>query len=370
MEQAVLYKRLRSEFTGLQKQLATAGLGSFRGPTPTAGEETGNPRGIDEDKLWSALRGAVDEDKLWSLLESAIKQSDLPAILGPIQDEGIPALALLHFVSQSKTKSLLEALLDKDGILPVLDLVKSSGIPPAALLSMIDRDKLQAACLPKRGGIREGTKGLESVIAQFVGKGKAELGHDDFRDRVGAFILAIVGTYRRDAAFLAARDEVAFPTVFEWVLSEIAKSPRRLLDFYAAANPERVVGFNAIIGDCDAMSQAKLYAARAAENEYGVILLGESGTGKELFSQAIHASGSRRDGPFVPINCAAIPHDVFESEMFGHEKGAFTGAVAKRDGAFKRRMAAPYSLTKLASVAWMTRRNSFAYYSPLPILAI
>ncbi len=67
-----------------------------------------------------------------------------------------------------------------------------------------------------------------------------------------------------------------------------------------------------------------------------MLLLGESGTGKELFARAVHLASLRRDAPFIKVNCAAIPDTLFESELFGHERGAFTGALAARAGWFEQ----------------------------------
>ena len=84
--------------------------------------------------------------------------------------------------------------------------------------------------------------------------------------------------------------------------------------------------FDSIIGISQAIKSLKIEALRATSNQFPVLITGESGTGKELFAQAIHHAGPRRVHPFVRINCAAIPKDLLESELFGYEKGAFTGA--------------------------------------------
>jgi DNA-binding NtrC family response regulator len=97
----------------------------------------------------------------------------------------------------------------------------------------------------------------------------------------------------------------------------------------------RRYGFPRIIGESEAIKQAVADTQRVAQTEATVLLLGESGTGKELFARAIHHLSARRDQPFVAINCAAIPETLIENELFGHERGAFTGAGDRRLGKFE-----------------------------------
>ena len=96
------------------------------------------------------------------------------------------------------------------------------------------------------------------------------------------------------------------------------------------------LGLNSeMVGDGSAMAQVRDMIARIAPTDARVLITGESGTGKELVAAAIHMGSARRDRPFVRVNCAAIPRDLVESEMFGHEKGAFTGATDRRIGRFE-----------------------------------
>src|SRR5678815_1608744 len=90
-----------------------------------------------------------------------------------------------------------------------------------------------------------------------------------------------------------------------------------------------------MIGRSPAMERVRELIARVAPTDARVLITGESGTGKELVAAAIHAQSARRDRPFVRVNCAAIPRDLVESEMFGHERGAFTGATDRRIGRFE-----------------------------------
>ncbi|HEX7513910.1 MAG TPA: sigma-54 dependent transcriptional regulator, partial [Candidatus Methylomirabilis sp.] len=91
-----------------------------------------------------------------------------------------------------------------------------------------------------------------------------------------------------------------------------------------------------IVGGSPAMQQIFKAVGKVAGTDLTVLLRGESGTGKELIARAVHENSRRKGRPFVPVNCAAIPRELLESELFGHEKGAFTGAVAARRGRFEQ----------------------------------
>jgi DNA-binding NtrC family response regulator len=97
---------------------------------------------------------------------------------------------------------------------------------------------------------------------------------------------------------------------------------------------ERQTGLEGLLGGSSAMETLFDQIRAVTGSEATVLLLGESGTGKELAARAIHQRSGRRDGPFVPVNCAAIPEHLLESELFGHEKGAFTGADRRHRGLF------------------------------------
>ena len=94
-------------------------------------------------------------------------------------------------------------------------------------------------------------------------------------------------------------------------------------------------GTSAMLGQSEAMVSLRRLVDRLAASASTALIVGESGTGKELVAQALHLGGNRRDGPFVPVNCGAIPKELIESELFGHRKGSFTGALSDRLGRFE-----------------------------------
>ncbi len=118
---------------------------------------------------------------------------------------------------------------------------------------------------------------------------------------------------------------------------ERALAQRRLVSEYALLKEELAQrrGAPTIIGEAAALKQVSQAVQRAAGTDTTVLLEGESGTGKELFARALHALSPRANGPFVAINCAAIPDNLLEAELFGYEKGAFTGATQRKLGKFE-----------------------------------
>jgi two-component system nitrogen regulation response regulator GlnG len=127
-----------------------------------------------------------------------------------------------------------------------------------------------------------------------------------------------------------------FPKPFD--LEELVRAARQAADARggaAASGVEPGEGLP-LIGRSQAMQDVYRMITRVLRNDLTVLVLGESGTGKELVAEAIHQLGARKEGPFVAVNTAAIPRELIESELFGHEKGAFTGAVGRHIGKFEQ----------------------------------
>ena len=118
-------------------------------------------------------------------------------------------------------------------------------------------------------------------------------------------------------------------------IPDFFRKPDQNLERLAAGLPDSAPEFDDIIHRSEIMQRIILKARRIAPRSIPVLIEGESGTGKELFARAIHDAGPRKDHPFIAINCGAIPSELVESELFGHEKGAFTGATSRRIGHFE-----------------------------------
>src|SRR5207253_1379377 len=122
------------------------------------------------------------------------------------------------------------------------------------------------------------------------------------------------------------------------VIGEALKVARMMREpaVVAGTPPDEELPGEAIIGSCPGMQEAYKAIGRVADQTFPVLITGESGTGKELVARAIYQHGPRAKAPFLALNCAAIPENLLESELFGHEKGAFTGADRRRIGKFEQ----------------------------------
>lgn len=125
------------------------------------------------------------------------------------------------------------------------------------------------------------------------------------------------------------RDELRFTVAKALEFSTLSAENQRLKTELANKDD-----FSTIIGNSTVMAKVFQVVSKVADTEASVLITGESGTGKELVARSIHNRSSRKNSPFIAINCAAIPHDLLESELFGHVKGAFTGAVRDKVGKF------------------------------------
>ena len=132
----------------------------------------------------------------------------------------------------------------------------------------------------------------------------------------------------RELAMLASVAELIAKAVHVLALEDENRRLRRMV------NPENAAGLD-IIGQSKGMQEVYALIRHVADSATTALILGETGTGKELVAKAIHANSPRRKGPLVKVNCAAIPETLIESELFGHEKGAFTGAFRQHRGRFE-----------------------------------
>ncbi|HEO70866.1 MAG TPA: GAF domain-containing protein, partial [Candidatus Hydrogenedentes bacterium] len=291
-------------------------------------------------------------------------------VIGTHVTSAITELALLFEISE-----ILERSIDLRGEMgPVLEAIAKHTGMVRGTLTLLNRDTGQilieaahglSTSQQQRGHYRTG----ERVVGRVVQSGEPMVVpriSDDpmFLDRTGAR----KGLTREEIAFVCVPIKVGAETIgalsvdrlfpdsvnlaedvrlLSIIASMIAQAVRirqeameerqRLIDENKRLQLELEQRFRPtnIIGNSGAMREVYRLIAQVAKSDSTVLIRGESGTGKELVAQAIHYNSHRAEKPFIKVNCAALPETVIESELFGHEKGAFTGAIAQRKGRFE-----------------------------------
>lgn len=226
-------------------------------------------------------------------------------------------------VDDSKTiLAMMKAFLEKEGYQAIAAL----SAPPA--LSMIEKQKLDLVIMDIR---LPQVSGLDALV---------EIKKRD--SKLPVIIMTAYGTIQNaiEAMKRDAYDYVTKPFKIEElkVLIKKALEAGRLMResvSYQVKKNKPTAGV-CIIGNSPLMQEIYKTIGKVAESSATVLIRGESGTGKELVARAIYQNSSRRDKPFLAVNCAAIPESLLESELFGHEKGSFTGAINKRIGKFQQ----------------------------------
>jgi len=232
----------------------------------------------------------------------------------------------------------------------------------------------------RRGEMARGKYRLgEGVVGRVVDSGRAMVVPDIdteplFLNRTGARIERdgvaflcvpiklpeeILGALSADRIFPEGTNLREDVRVLEVVASLIAQAVKlRRAYLHEKRHAEQLAGELAgkyslpnVVGDSDVMREVLRVAHKVARSTANVLLRGESGTGKELIARAVHYAGPRAKGPFVAVNCAALPENLLEAELFGYEKGAFTGAVAAKKGRFELAEAGTIFLDEIGDVA-------------------
>ena len=156
--------------------------------------------------------------------------------------------------------------------------------------------------------------------------------HDKYAERIPVLVLS-------DKPLSAeieklSTDVIEFPPTFKTLRIALQNIKMFYLQLSSGESRSSLL-FRSLVGVSQAIAKVRQLIEQVADSEANVLVLGDSGTGKEVVARNLHFHSDRKDKPFVPVNCGAIPPDLLESELFGHEKGAFTGAISARQGRFE-----------------------------------
>ena len=216
----------------------------------------------------------------------------------------------------------------------------------AAVLNLIDYEAVETGDAARAGVPERGPDGLGAVIVADTGEGMDELirGLREWGPRMPIILLQDDQGNGKGHSRLSTEAQAQLlgtlqtPVRYKELTSilqqaDVFRKARAAGDASAGSGSPEL--FRSLVGNSREIRRVRKLIEQVAESDATVLILGESGTGKEVVARNIHYHSGRRGKPFVPINCGAIPGDLLESELFGHEKGAFTGAISARQGRFE-----------------------------------
>ncbi|MBS2014166.1 MAG: sigma 54-interacting transcriptional regulator [Deltaproteobacteria bacterium] len=294
--------------------------------------------------------GASMEEAVWEVLERMAHAEDVDAVLGALAS---------HVVAEARAERVFVASIDDSGAVVQAWARDLDGLPIAEATARIDRESI-AVAYRRQAPVYQpdvaSTAGAGSRLT-VAGRGSAMVVEHRFVrgafDHVGAerterwSILADIALRMRGAASASAVASRASSASAVASASASAspsaaglrpRDPSSSLGAFSTSMPLRAStrDYAEILGRSAALRRALSQLDAAVETDLPVLVHGETGTGKELFARALHEHGERRSGPFVAVNCAAISDALFEAELFGHARGAFTGADRTRPGLLAR----------------------------------
>ena len=156
--------------------------------------------------------------------------------------------------------------------------------------------------------------------------------HEKYAERIPVLVLS--NTPLSSSVESLITDTIDYPPTYKKLRIALQNIKMFYLELSSGESRSSIL-FRSLVGISESICKVRTLIEQVANTEASVLILGDSGTGKEVVARNLHFHSERKDKPFVPVNCGAIPPDLLESELFGHEKGAFTGAISARQGRFE-----------------------------------